>query len=213
MWAAGGGVVDAAHVTDTTDVGWCWEQSECGERCNTSHWRCRRCKHQLVSSSAVDFKLSVGVADRCYGWRTYVSTGFAVVAPLGNGVEWLLTLHAQSHFLLSDGSRSSFPQLSTALRGRDGRIWVTTEWFLGFQELRSSCQGVNFVAECLCYRRVRRRGVIISEWTVQVSETLHCLLVPLDGRLDGLNVNKVKGGFHLKKKKILHYYQSSWNLS
>lgn len=30
---------------------------------NTSHWRCRRCKHQPVSSSAVDFKLSVCDAD------------------------------------------------------------------------------------------------------------------------------------------------------
>lgn len=42
-----------------------------------------------------------------------------MVPSLGDGVERLLTLHTQSHLLLSDGSRSSLSQLHTALRQRD----------------------------------------------------------------------------------------------
>ncbi len=47
-----------------------------------------------------------------------MSAGFAVVPSLGDGVERLLTLHTQSHLLLSDGSRRSLSQLHTALRQR-----------------------------------------------------------------------------------------------
>lgn len=48
-----------------------------------------------------------------------MSTGFTVVPPLGDGVEWLLTLHTQRDFLLPDGSRSSLAQLHAALRGAE----------------------------------------------------------------------------------------------
>lgn len=51
--------------------------------------------------------------------HTYVSTGFAVVASLGNGVEGLLTFHAQRHLLLSDWGRRPLPQLHAALTDSD----------------------------------------------------------------------------------------------
>lgn len=53
---------------------------------------------------------------------TYVSTGFTVVPPLGDGVEWLLTLHTQRDFLFSDGGRSSLAQLHTALGGGGSEV-------------------------------------------------------------------------------------------
>lgn len=44
-----------------------------------------------------------------------MTAGFAVVAPLGEGVERLLALHAQCHFLLADGRRRTLAQLGAAL--------------------------------------------------------------------------------------------------
>lgn len=54
------------------------------------------------------------------GGRTHVSTGLAVVPPLGDGVERLLALHAQGHLLLPDWRRCPFAQLHTALRAETG---------------------------------------------------------------------------------------------
>lgn len=52
-----------------------------------------------------------------------MSTGLAVMPPLGDGVERLLALHAQGHFLLPDWRWCPFTQLHTALRAEAG--WFT----------------------------------------------------------------------------------------
>lgn len=39
------------------------------------------------------------------------------------------------------------------------------------------------------YRGVRRRGLLVPQGAGEMSESLHCLLMSLDGRLDGLKTS------------------------
>lgn len=110
-----------------------------------------------------------------------MSAGFAVVASLGDGVERLLTLHAQSYFLLSDRGWSSFSQLHATLKQKHREL---RPGLRRPQDHRGTAGGV------LCYRGVRRGGLVITQRTGQVSEALHRLLVALNGGLDSLKVEK-----------------------
>ena len=71
------------------------------------------------------------------------------MTPLGDGVEWLLTLHTQGDFLLSDWSWSSFPQLHAALRKKQTDT-VLTEPVNSSAGAPSLMQGLD--------RRPRRTG-------------------------------------------------------
>lgn len=107
-----------------------------------------------------------------------MSTGFTVMSPLGDGVEWLLAFHAQRDLLLSDWGRGSFSQLHTALRdterSRESKLlWETpheaekvrqTHWLhrLSLKMLLGH-EALIWEQLLVSYRGVRWCGLVVSE--------------------------------------------------
>lgn len=129
------------------------------------------------------------------------------MSSLGDGVKRLLTLHTQCDFFLSDWGWSSLTQLCTALKQKERptsrvriHLYRTCLWNISFGRfVWWICHIIWALREIwgvICYRGMRWCGLIISERTVQVSEALHCLLMSLNGCLDGLMT-------HIKYSKLM----------